>query len=303
MWKICTKCGKHKALWGFRKDSKSMFSTTTRCKTCLSAVGKQRYYKDHEKTLKNLAKYREENRELIREKDLVYRIKPRRRLMNNAWRAKNKNKLNKDARKRYWDKHEKYLCQTRNWFQENKKELCERRRLQYHGKATYAQYAHQLTIDELPRLSKDNITLEVKCKFCKKYFKPTKGAIINRIRTLQGGKKGHGEASMYCSEKCKVSCPTFCSKGAIPNTSLRETIPQELRDEVLQRNDGICEMCEERPMEKIHHEKPVSTHPHLQLDKENLWGLCEHCHYEVCHQIEGCTLPELKRKSINNCKI
>jgi 5-methylcytosine-specific restriction endonuclease McrA len=47
-------------------------------------------------------------------------------------------------------------------------------------------------------------------------------------------------------------------------------------------------LCEEHlkhgravPAQKVHHIKPIETHPHLMLVMENLMSLCNECHEKV----------------------
>jgi 5-methylcytosine-specific restriction endonuclease McrA len=246
MWKICTKCKKHKALWELTKSKSRSYGVGSWCKLCHSYHVNYVY-------------------------DYSYK--------KNEWYINNKDSNKKRMRKNYL---------------KNRDQILEEIRLK---PASYIKYKDLLTIEESPRLNgKDN--LEVKCRNCRKYFIPTNLAVYHRICALNelSGK----ESNLYCSEECKIFCPIF-GRHSTTSISLREPIPKELRDEILSRNDGMCEMCGEHLSEEVHHEKPVSTHPHLQLDKDNLWGLCEYCHYEICHQLEGCTLPELRKKSVNNC--
>ena len=71
------------------------------------------------------------------------------------------------------------------------------RKIYLKSNAKYELYKDKLTIDEDPRLSKDGISLEVKCRYCGKYFIPTNSQTSNRIGALNcnGGDKG-----LYCSE-------------------------------------------------------------------------------------------------------
>jgi hypothetical protein len=239
MWKICTKCKKHKALWEFCNKANYALDLNSECRVCDGKRSK---------------KWKLENRVIKQKKDKKYY---------------NSNRTNQIK----WSKKRR----AKN--------------------AKYKYVAHRLTVEESPRLAKDNISVEVKCRNCRQYFIPNNSQVEARIRainTLEGR-----ENNIYCSEECKQACPVFHKSAIIPNNTLREPIPQELRDEILQRNDGMCEMCGEHPSKEVHHEKPVATHPHLQLDKDNLWGLCKYCHYEVCHQLEGCTLAELRKRSVN----
>lgn len=298
MWKICTKCKKHKALWAFDRRSKNdraLFSIRAQCSVCYSST-KKKYWEDNKEVLaeKN-KKWREDNPEKFKKSGHTYRHSERGTLVREAWREK----TNWPERRRELEKGETFSAKKRTYYHKNQKRtngLCKKRMIM---DAEYEGLASKLTIEEKPKLAKDGVSLKVKCKFCREYFIPIRRDVYSRIHCLNH--TGYGEKHLYCSEECKLACPVFGNNSGMPSTSLREAIPQSLRDEVLQRNDGMCEMCGENPIEEIHHEKPASTHPHLQLDKENLWGFCIPCHYKIFHQLEGCTLPELRKKSVNNC--
>lgn len=248
MWKICTKCGKHKALWAFSQQTdRGEFGLHSWCRSC----NNKRYKIYHNNN---------------QEKERVYR--------------------KKYDKQRWIDKKEERALYYTN---------------RRHGPAPYDLYYTKLTVDEEPRRANGTEFLETKCKYCKKYFLPSVTQVETRIRCLYG--ISAGESNLYCSEECKTQCPVYGKYAIIPSTSLRESIPKELREEVIKRANGICERCGKNPIENIHHEKSVATHPHLQLDKDNLWGVCEECHYDLLHQLEGCSLSELRKKSINNCPV
>lgn len=46
--------------------------------------------------------------------------------------------------------------------------------------------------------------------------------------------------------------------------------------------DPLCEECLKsgivKPLDKVHHIKPIKTHPELRLVMENLRSLCDSCH-------------------------
>jgi len=43
-------------------------------------------------------------------------------------------------------------------------------------------------------------------------------------------------------------------------------------------NVPVCEWCNERPADQVHHVEAVATAPELALDPENLWSVCTRCH-------------------------
>lgn len=271
MWKICTKCGKHKALWQFARHKDCLYSVDTTCKVCMAINSKK------------------------------YRSTSRGKANNTKWLKENKTRRQHTTRKWYDNNKDSIVKRSKIYYDNNKDTILRRSKINMHGKATFQVFKNKLTIQEAPRLAKDGTSLEVKCKHCNKYFIPKRQDVYSRIAALNDECSRYGEANLYCSRECKVTCSVYYSNGSPKSASLREPIPQELREEVIKRADGMCERCGENPIENIHHEKPVSTHPHLQLDKDNLWGVCEECHYGLLHQLEGCSLPELRKKSINNC--
>jgi acyl-CoA thioesterase FadM len=287
MWKICTKCGKHKALWEFNRRKGSEFYLSSACKICTRKESRKYYVANKEELKAWHRNYYKENREAA----LAYEKRRRERFPE----------IYKDRRKKQYEKHrDKRLIEKKIYYQENDSNIKEKTILYLLENAKYDFYNDKLTVEESPRLSVDGVSLEVKCRYCRKYFIPTNLMVKHRVQALNGTIADLGERNLYCSEKCKLACPVFKAYALVPNKpTLREPIPQELRDEVYERAEGMCEVCGKNPVVQFHHEKPVATHPHLQLDKDNLWGLCKYCHYEVCHQLEGCTLAELRKNSVN----
>ena len=73
------------------------------------------------------------------------------------------------------------------WYQKNKLKKIEKSGMYDKLNALYNQYCERLTIDEDPRLHKDGVSLEVKCRYCGKYFIPTNGQVKHRIQALDKG--------------------------------------------------------------------------------------------------------------------
>lgn len=275
MWVICSKCKKHKALWAFSRKSDKPLGISYLCKSCDKKFYKIYYKNNRDKIIKRVRTYCRAHKEKYAKKSKKYY-------------AKHKDKIKK-MKIKYYNK--------------NKDIILEKCKKYSHQKAKFKSFADKLTIEESPRLAKDGISLEVKCKYCRKYYIPTNNSVIHRIKTLNSENyDNYKESNLYCSEECKQACPIYNNHGSIPGMSLRESLPKELRNEVLQRNGGMCELCGKHPIEEIHHEKPVATHPHLQLDKDNLWGVCKECHYKVLHKLAGCTLVDLKDEVVKKCK-
>jgi len=332
MWKICTKCKKHKALWEFWKVgsyAKRSFSVGSWCKVCEAKKQKENRQNNPRILTKKQKLFRRQSQKSFQTKPAEYNLyglkltideQPRcakdevslevkckycrNYFIPTTVRVSNRlNALNSIGRSERWlfcSKNCSKKCLSGNKKISIAKDLTEYKKLYKNSSAIYTNTHYKLTKEESPKLAKDGNSLKVKCRFCRNYFIPTKQQVYHRVYALEN--IGQGEHSLYCSEECKLACPIYASHGAIPTKSLREFIPQELREEIIKRANGICEMCGENKITDLHHEKAVSTHPHLQLDKDNLWGLCEDCHYNVAHQLYGCTLPELKKKSVNNCR-
>ncbi len=159
-------------------------------------------------------------------------------------------------------------------------------------RALYTTYAHQLTIDEEPILSEDGTSLEVRCKYCGKYFIPTNREVKGRALAIKGVQSG--ELHLYCSEGCKYSCPIYgrdlYPRDFRPATS-REVQPQ-LRKLVLERDGYICQKCGRTDTLHCHHIDPVKNNPIESADVDNCTTFCINCHKEV-HQQDGCKTGQL----------
>lgn len=150
---------------------------------------------------------------------------------------------------------------------------------------------------------RDNLgVIEVQCKLCKKWFVPTKIQLQERIRALCYGSEGQ---YMYCSDKCKNTCPLYRlnpTQYLAKDTELPYTASeyQIWRNEVFRRQKIIyekncCEKCESEKDLHVHHEKPQKTHPHMALDPDNGIVLCKKCHYKYFHTGE-CSTGNLANK-------
>ena len=163
----------------------------------------------------------------------------------------------------------------------------------------YKTYAPQLEqYQDVYKIEKDNLVLlGVSCIYCGKIFVPEFNAIIGRIWALQNIR---GENNLYCSENCKVACPTYRQvkypKDFKPITS-REVQP-ELRKLVLARDNYRCQICDisiEEAELHCHHIEAVISNPIESADVNNCVTLCKACHIQV-HKLPGCGYNELKCK-------
>lgn len=161
--------------------------------------------------------------------------------------------------------------------------------------ALYIDCKDVLTIEESPKEDEEGFLL-VKCKYCKEYFRPTSSAVNNRISALNSNRRGFGEKSLYCSNKCKKDCPTYHAKSNV--VYKRDTnYSKQAREIVLELADNQCEICGEENNLEVHHIKPFKTNLLEAYDIDNLVCLCSRCHKEYGHSSKGCRLQDIKNCS------
>jgi 5-methylcytosine-specific restriction endonuclease McrA len=163
--------------------------------------------------------------------------------------------------------------------------------------ALFKTYSKKLKIFEEIRKCPENLELlEVKCSYCGKWMKPTNLQTKSRIQVFNG--RMGGELRFYCSENCKLACPTYDQnkypKGFKKATS-REVVPL-LRQLVLERDNYICQKCgatTETAQLHVHHEKSYTLNKIMANDPDNCITLCKKCHKWI-HSQEGCTYFKLQ---------
>lgn len=140
---------------------------------------------------------------------------------------------------------------------------------------------------------KDDDILEVKCFYCDRWFVPHGNEVRSKVGSITNG---IGECNIYCSNECKISCPTYKQslypKGFKPNTS-REVQPQ-LRKLVFERDKWKCQKCGISNGLHCHHITGVEINPLESADIDNCMTLCKECHMMV-HQQKGCTRNDYKK--------
>jgi len=157
----------------------------------------------------------------------------------------------------------------------------------------YDTYASQIDWVESVRRSKtDKNILEIKCAYCGKWHVPKLTSIIGRIGSLNNKP---GEQRLYCSESCKLDCPTYNQqkypKGFKLNTS-REVQP-ELRQMVLERDGWTCIKCGSKKSLHCHHLEGIRWNPLESADIDMCATLCKSCHIEV-HKLPDCGNHDMK---------
>ncbi len=217
------------------------------------------------------------------------------------------------VKQHYLDNDEKLKLSQKNYYSVNKNKVKIARKKYYlENKERIINYKHsykrktslakyniffdKLTVDEFPILHSDGIHLEVKCKYCGKYFIPTSMSIRHRMASLNG--IFNGVNYLYCSEGCKESCPIFGQhkypKG-FKKVTAREVDPI-LRQMCFERDNWECQICglsTEEVTLHCHHIEGYTQNPLLGNDIDNVITLCKPHHKEV-HKLPGCNYHELK---------
>lgn len=165
--------------------------------------------------------------------------------------------------------------------------------------AMFETYADRMEFAEQVRRSPiDKNILQVKCTYCGRWFNPKLKGLMNRVSYLEG--KRNDESRLYCSNRCKKSCPIYHQKkfpkGYKPVTS-REVQP-ELRQMRLECDGYICQKCHRTIDEAelhCHHITGVEQNPIESADVDNCITLCKKCH-KWAHTQEGCRYFELMCK-------
>ena len=207
------------------------------------------------------------------------------------------------------------FLQNKKYYQENKDRL-KNEKLEYYrnNKDKTKEYNNsfvtglfasrsikKLTIEEQPEINEDGI-LTCICNKCKTRFTPTVLMIKSRIQSLEGKRNDNRnrECRLYCCEECKNTCEIY-GKRWNELTDLERHIQDELRyytrelkQMVIERDGSICQYCHSTDNLEMHHIKSVRQNSMLASDIDNLILFCNDCHRNFFHQMEGCTLPELK---------
>ena len=160
------------------------------------------------------------------------------------------------------------------------------------GLTTYDGRKDSLGPYEEIRQQKGTKVLEVSCAYCNRWFSPTSNAVNNRLKAIN--RVGMGEQRLYCSEECKQACPTYEQKK-YPKDHKPYKVSKSIwytdaelkvwREEVLKRENYICEYCGEKAS-VAHHNKPKKLEPFFALDPDYGVACCKKCHYKYGHKGE-----------------
>ena len=168
------------------------------------------------------------------------------------------------------------------------------------GLTIYDTYSGKLKLYEDIRKQEGTEVLEAKCAYCGRWCSPTRNSIDNRLRSINN--IGYGEGRLYCSENCKLACPTYGQREypkGFKHTTSRE-VSAYLRQIVLERDNWICQICGKTIEEiqlHVHHMDPVAQNPMFQNDMDSCTTLCKKCHAMV-HSRRGCRYVDLVCKKV-----
>jgi len=158
--------------------------------------------------------------------------------------------------------------------------------------------------DQIRRDPDNPEKIQVRChnQNCQGWFNPTNQELENRYKSICG--TGTGECHLYCSEHCKLTCPTFGQISRLKTQKIPYTreVQPELRKLVLERDNYTCQREECRKSRKdfpglrlhCHHINPINEDPICSADIDNCITLCAECHKWVHENIPGCSYAELK---------
>ena len=286
LYKCCNSCREY--LKSYREANKEKIA---KCRKSYYETNKEKiakwrksYYETNKEKYAKLSKsYREANKEKYAE----YREANKEKIAE--YREANKEKYAK-WQKSYYEANKEKIAEYR---EANKEKIAKLNKSYREAKALYNTYKNSF-FGEFKE--GENGVLLVKCKYCNMWFSPTNKEVKNYI---------HNGTSLYCSNGCKKSCPTYrvhkYERGFRQNTS-REVQP-ELRKLVLERDNWTCQKCGANKDEDItvtlhcHHIDPVKNNPIESADMDNCVTLCKACHNEA-HSRKGCRYSDLA-----NCKI
>lgn len=316
--KQCSKCKEFKDEEEFNRDKYKKCGRVPRCKACVKLYARNhreqcnirsQRYRDKHRDLVNLKhrQYIAENRERVN-------LEARQRYHKNKERIKQYREDHKEDNKLYHKRHyeenkERIKLHQKDYYEKNKEQIHVRHKrdreknkestkikMRQYGKSgvLYKTYKNNLTVDEAPRRAPDGIHLEVKCKYCNRYFIPSNSALKNRIYVLYREVPGE-EGSLYCSEMCKHLCPTFNQKKYpkdLKPTTSREVDPL-VRKLCFEADEWECQRCGSTESLICHHILGYAQYKTLSNDLTNVITFCEDCHKWV-HSFKGCRFVDLR---------
>lgn len=134
--------------------------------------------------------------------------------------------------------------------------------------------------------------IEVKCKHCKNWFKPSNSQTRDRIRAIENtGRLSLGtELNFYCSEECKHNCDTYRTQitpKSLRNVKTASRCNQRINRQALldlqidEYGYNYCEKCGKEFGKSdiaLHHNIMVSKDHDMADDMSHQLLLCKKCH-------------------------
>jgi len=236
--------------------------------------------------------YHEANKGKIRARKKAYRKANKHKITARAraYSEANKHKINA-SRKAYREANEhKVTARARAYYEANKGKIRAASKTYRESTAKYVtNKSNLLGIEKIRQSKNSNGDIEVKCAYCGVWFTPTNSQIRSRITAINNT----GGARLYCSDNCKMACPTYNQnmypKGFKKATS-REVNPL-LRQLCFERDEYTCQRCGATIKEAqlhCHHIEGATQNPLLSNDLTNVVTFCKSCHKAV-HKMPGCT--------------
>lgn len=135
-------------------------------------------------------------------------------------------------------------------------------------------------------------TLLVGCVYCGKLYAPIRTQVYNRIQAIN--ERLSSENRFYCSQFCKIACPTYNQRTCYKFQRIGHTreVPAEFRQIALLDRNYTCENCgsDENGLH-VHHINGYTESPMEMADLNNVKVLCSKCHKAV-HSIPGCSFVD-----------
>ncbi len=317
--RTCTKCGVEKELNNDNfKFIKNKFST--QCKICIKKHLAEWYQKNKSKVREQHTRYYEENKE--QKKEYQEKNKKHIKQQRKKYRDENIEEYKERDRIYYYNNKDKRLEYNKNYNILNNEKLKEYSRNNFRSKAKFNTYDSKISsFEETRRDPNDSELLQVRCTYCGKWYNPTNGSINSRMKSLE--KIFYGENNLYCSEECKLLCPTFSKKEIpddhkkiklengdikiVPKDSSERNYSNEVnpqfRKYIFELDNYECQRCGASKLEDetllihCHHINARKTHPHEECDPDNGITFCKECH-KFIHSFKGCTYSDLA-----NCRV
>lgn len=269
--KQCIKCKEWKSYKEFHRCKTTKDGYKSVCKIC-----RKEYYKQN---IEKTKEYYKKNKEKIKE----YKKQDKVKKYQKEWYKNNKDKVKKYQKEYYKqniENHKKQMRQNRN------------------SSVSYdLNIKEEIELYEKVKKSKNN-NIECKCTYCGDWFEPNQQELRSRLKAIYGDLKG--ECRLYCSNNCKINCPSYNQKLYFKNqtTATSREVQPELRQMVFERDNYTCQKCNiHRDNLEVgihcHHREGILWDPIESADMDMCITLCEDCHKEA-HKIDGCGYNDLK---------